>query len=59
MLNTAAGNGAYNYSNVSVFWGDNDRKTDFMRSFIRIVHNPPRFEVKLVVCLYGWKRQTD
>lgn len=30
-----------------------------MQSFSHIIHNPLRFEVKLEVCLYGWKRQID
>lgn len=63
MFEATAGKSAYSYSNISVFWGDNDRKTDFMQSLSRVVtimiHNPPRFEVKLEVWLYGWKRQTD
>ena len=59
MFEATSGKSAYSYSTISVFWGDNDRKTDFMQSFSRIVHNPPHFEVKLEVCLYGWKRQTD
>lgn len=41
-----------------VFWEDNDRRDDFM-SFIHIFHNPQSSEVKLEVCLYGWKHRLE
>lgn len=50
MLVPAAGRAAA-CSYAVCFGGDHFSTTDFMRSFIRVAHNPQCFEVKLEVCL--------